>query len=203
MTTAEDHDLIELKKLTDLWKASLREYQGAMSSCSLDQARLAESERQKLFSDLRATVDRLRATHPEDATVRSAWEQMYQIQGFLVFGIATGITPYLEKLIGRRRADWQPLVGDAMDRINPRAVHKNWMTDDWPQRLLQARLSQGMTQKEAAYACGVAEQTYERWERGGQPPATTNIRKVLRFIQSAEQQATSELVTQQPTGVGQ
>jgi DNA-binding XRE family transcriptional regulator len=198
MTTAEDHDLIELQRLTDSWKACLGEYQGAMAFGSLDQAREAESERRKLFAELRSAVDRLRAKHPEDASLRAAWEQLYQAHGFLQFGTAAGITPYLEKLVLRPLADWQPLVGGALDKINPRAVHNDWTTQGWPKRLLRARQSQGITQKEAAYACGVAEQTYERWERGEQPPATSNTPKVLAFIQSAEEKAGSGLVHTRP-----
>jgi hypothetical protein len=59
-------------------------------------------------------VDRSRAKHPEDAGLRAAWEQLYQVQGFVIFGVAAGIAPYLEKLIGRSLSDWQPLIRGAI-----------------------------------------------------------------------------------------
>ena len=114
-----------------------------------------------------------------------------------------GVTPYLEKLTHRSVAEWQPLARSTVDGINPRAVHNNWIMEGWPQRLLRARLSRAMTQKEAAHACGVAEQTYERWERGEQPPAIGNVPKVLSFIQCAEEKAGSQFVDQRPGSEGQ
>ena len=200
MTMAEHRDSIEtLTQLTEGWKATLQEYREALASSSLDQARNAERERQRLFSELRAVVDQLRAEHPDDASLRAAWEQFHQVRGFLLFGTAERITPYLGKLIRRSFADWQPLAPGTVQSINPRAAHNNWVTEGWPQRLLRARISQdGMTQKEAAHACGIAEQSYERWERGEQPPAIGNIRKALAFIRSAEEKAGPQLVDQQP-----
>jgi DNA-binding XRE family transcriptional regulator len=194
MTATEHHDLIEtLKNLAESWKASIRKYREAMASNSLEQAREAESERRKLLSELRVVVSRLRAEHPEDAGLRAAWDGLSQIRGFLLLGIAETITPYLEKLIGRSSAEWQPLARGAIDGINPRTVHKDWVSGGWPQRLLRARQSLNLTQKEAAHTCQVGEQTFERWERGEQPPALRNIVKVLAFIQSAEEKVGSRL----------
>lgn len=200
MTATDHHDLIEsLKNLAESWKASLKTYREAMASNSLEQARKAEGERRKLFSELRDVVSRLRAEHPEDAGLRAAWDVLSQIRGFLLVGTAEMITPHLEKLMGRSSADWQPLAHGAMDGINPRTVHKDWVSGGWPQRLLRARQSLNLTQKEAAHTCQVGEQTFERWERSEQPPALRNIAKVLAFIQTAEEKAGSLLMNHLPT----
>ena len=190
MPATEHLDSIEsLNSLTGSWKASLNRYREAMASNSLEQAREAEGERRKLLIELRVVVNRLRAEHAEDANLVAAWHQLHQVEGFLLFGTAEMITPYLEKLVDRSPADWQPLARGAMSGISPRTISQDWVNGGWPQRLLRARQSLKMTQKEAAHGCEVGEQTYERWERGQQPPAVLNILKVLAFIRSAEEKA--------------
>ena len=87
-----------------------------------------------------------------------------------------------------------------LEKQNPRAVLNDWLADGWSQRLLNARISQdGMTQKQAAYACGVREETYERWERGQHPPALRNMLSLLAFVKAGEMKAISQVAVQHPS----
>lgn len=68
--------------------------------------------------------------------------------------------------------------------IQPREAIADWIR--WAERLRDARIRRGESQKEAGKQCGVSDETYRKWE-SGRPPLERNIAAVLDYISSGHQ----------------
>lgn len=51
--------------------------------------------------------------------------------------------------------------------------------DTWAARLLLARAERGLSQQEAADACGLSRATWSTWERGNTPRQQADVAKAI------------------------
>lgn len=213
MEPGEHNSIGALLDLTAGWKGTLKRYGDAVgllpgSPLDVVAARAAESDRRVIYVELQKEISRLRAQNPNDPGLRAASEQFQTCRSFLLFAEAERITPHLDAVIQRftRESEHQTLQKDAKPEDPPgiqpsvppnaaqelgriraedlQTIQSNWLQEGWPSRLRYARASRAMAQKEAAHEFGVADETYERWERGKQRPAFRYLTLVLKFIRA-------------------